>query len=61
MCLMCSKFFAKDFKEKERVMLSESEVIMGKNLKTVNLLISAHLKGLDMSSIIPLALSKMVW
>jgi hypothetical protein len=61
MCLMCSKTFAKDFKEKERVMSSESEVIMGKNLKTINLLISVHLKGLDMSSLLPLSLSKMIW
>ena len=61
MCLMCSKNFTKDFKEKERVILSESEVIMGKNLRTVNLLDSVHLKELVMSSHLPLPLSKMVW
>ena len=39
----------------------EKEVIMGRNLRTSNLLDSVHQKELVMSSHLPLLLSKMVW
>ena len=44
---------AKEFKEKKKDSLSESEVIMARNLKTGSCMSSAHQKELIMNSLHP--------
>ena len=50
---------AKEFKEKKKDALSESEVIMARNLKTASLMTSVLQKESVMSFLLPLHLSKM--